>query len=58
MSPDEWAVVKKQADESGMVMSDFVRALVRARMGVGAIKENKKEYREKTKKNTWRCRHR
>jgi hypothetical protein len=50
VSPDEWAAVKKQADESGMVLSDFVRALVLARVGVGAVKENKKEYRKKNKK--------
>ena len=53
MTPDEWAAVKKQADESGMVLSDFVRALVLARVGVAAVKENKKEYR---KKNEKKCR--
>ena len=45
MTPDEWAAVKKQADELGLSVSDFVR--VRILVGV---KENKKEYRKKNKK--------
>ena len=45
----EWDFLQREAEESGMVLSDFVRAWVRDRMGV----ENKKEYREKKpKKNT------
>ena len=50
MSPDEWASLKEHAEASGMVMSDFVRALVGARIGVSAGKENKKEHRKKNKK--------
>jgi hypothetical protein len=50
MTPDEWAAVKKKADESGVVMSDFVRASVLARVGVASAKENKKDYRKKNKK--------
>ena len=38
LSPDEWAVVKKQADESGMVMSDYIRFRM--------LSAAKKEYRE------------
>jgi len=53
VTPDEWAAVKKQADESGVVLSDFARALVLARVGVVAAKESKKEYR---KKNEKKCR--
>ena len=46
---EEWDFLQREAEESGMVLSDFVRAWVRDRMGV----ENKKEYRKKkTKKNT------
>jgi len=45
LSPGEWAAVKKQADELGLSVSDFVR--VRILVGV---KENKKEYRKKNKK--------
>ena len=41
LSPGEWAAVKKQADESGMVLSDFVRVRLRVR----AV-EKKNEYRE------------
>ena len=54
MTPDEWAAGKKKADESGVVMSDLVRAWVRAQMGVGAVKENKKGYRKKNKKEYWK----
>jgi len=50
MTPDEWAAVKKKADESGVVMSDFVRASVLARVGVASAKENKKDYRKKNEK--------
>ena len=54
---EEWDFLQRQSEESGMVMSGFVRAWVRAQMGVGAVKENKKEawgknkkkYREKNK---------
>jgi len=46
LTPEEWDFIRRQAEESGMVMSDFVRA----RMCVGSEKEyrkkNKKEYRE------------
>ena len=48
LSPGEWAAVKKQADELGLSVSDFVR--VRILVGV---KENKKEYRKKNKKECW-----
>jgi len=49
LSLAEWDFLRTQADESGMVMSDFVRS----RIGVGAVKENKKEYRKKNKKECW-----
>jgi hypothetical protein len=42
LSPDEWAAIKKQADESEMVMSDYVRFLM--------LSADKKEYRGKNKK--------
>ena len=45
---DEWAFLQRRAEESGMVLSDFVRF----RMGVSDAKENKKEYWGKNKKNT------
>ena len=35
-----------QAEESGVIMSDFVRDLVRARVGIGVVRKRKKECRE------------
>ena len=46
LSPDEWAVVKKQADESGMVMSDYIRFRMLSAAKKEYRKKNKKEYRE------------
>jgi hypothetical protein len=45
LSAQEWASIQKQAGESGMVLSDFVRARM-----LDTVKENKKEYRKKNKK--------
>ena len=45
LTPEEWDFIRRQAEESGMVMSDFVRA----RMCVVSEKEYRKknkEYRE------------
>jgi adenosyl cobinamide kinase/adenosyl cobinamide phosphate guanylyltransferase len=47
---DEWDFLQREAEESGMVLSDFVRAWVRDRMGV----ENKKEYRKKKPRKKYR----
>jgi hypothetical protein len=41
LAPEEWDFVRRQAEESGMVLSDFVRA----RMLV-PVRNKKKEYRE------------
>jgi hypothetical protein len=41
LSTEEWDSLRRQADESGMVLSDFVRVRLRVR----AV-EKKKEYRE------------
>jgi hypothetical protein len=42
LSEEEWGFLQKQADELGMVMSDFARAQMRVRV----VREKKKEYRE------------
>jgi adenosyl cobinamide kinase/adenosyl cobinamide phosphate guanylyltransferase len=47
---EEWDFLQREAEESGVVLSDFVRAWVRDRMGV----ENKKEYREKKPRKKYR----
>jgi hypothetical protein len=44
--PEEWDFFHKQAEESGMLLSDFVRV----RMGAGAGEKNKREYWGKNKK--------
>jgi hypothetical protein len=41
LTPEEWDFVRRQAEESEMVLSDFVRA----RMLI-AVRNKKKEYRE------------
>jgi len=46
---EEWDFLQRQAEESGMVLSDFVRV----RMGVGNVRENEKRILgKKQKKNT------
>jgi adenosyl cobinamide kinase/adenosyl cobinamide phosphate guanylyltransferase len=47
---EEWDFLQREAEESGMVLSDFVRAWVRDRMGV----QNEKEYREKKPRKKYR----
>jgi adenosyl cobinamide kinase/adenosyl cobinamide phosphate guanylyltransferase len=47
---EEWDFLQREAEESGVVLSDFVRAWVRDRMGV----ENKKEYRKKKPRKKYR----
>jgi len=42
LSTEEWDSLRRQADESGMVLSDFVRVRLRVR----AVEKKKKEYRE------------
>ncbi len=46
LAAEEWDFLRTEAEESGMALSDYVRAWVRDRMGV----ENKKEYRKKKPK--------
>jgi len=47
--PEEWDFLRGQAEESGMVLSDYVRV----RMGTGDVKENKKRILgKKQEKNT------
>jgi hypothetical protein len=41
LTPEEWDFIRRQAEESGMVLSDFVRS----RMLV-PVRNKKKEYRE------------
>jgi hypothetical protein len=41
LAPEEWDFVRRQAEESGMVLSDFVRSRV-----LVAVRNKKKEYRE------------
>jgi len=42
LSTEEWDSLRRQADESGMVLSDFVRVRLRVR----AVQKKKKENRE------------